>query len=79
MYIHNTQYEGDIFIACFSLGKEALDIVIAKVMEGLEGVEKQAENTEKYSAMEKGPATYGVVKKLRDNDLELHTDRQVLG
>ena len=24
-----------------------------------------------------GPATYGVVKKMRDNDMELHTDRQM--
>ena len=28
--------------------------------------------------MEKGPATFGVIKRLRDNDMELHTDRQVL-
>ena len=27
--------------------------------------------------MEKGPATFGVIKRLRDNDMELHTDRQV--
>ena len=58
-------------------GREALDPILEKVKEGLAGVEKQPANAEKYSAMEKGPATYGVVKRMRDNDMELHTDKQV--
>ena len=32
----------------------------------------------RYAGIEKGPATFGVIKRLRDNDMELHTDRQVL-
>lgn len=46
--------------------------------EGIEGLKNQPETTEKYGNMDKGPATYSVVKKLRDNDMELHTDKQVI-
>ena len=45
--------------------------------EGLVGVEKQPENAEKYSGLEKGPATYGVVKRARDNDMDLHSNQTV--
>lgn len=31
----------------------------------------------RYAGIEKGPATFGVIKRLRDNDMELHTNRQV--
>ena len=48
-----------------------------KMKEGLEGVEKQAVTAEMYSDLDLGPATYGVVKRARDNDPALHTDRQV--
>lgn len=58
-------------------GQEALQTVLAKLKEGLEGVEKQPVTAEKYSGLDKGPATYGVVKQLRDNDYELHTDKQM--
>ena len=66
--------------------------VLVKVREGLEGVSSQPANSinspgrrvvsqpatsEKYGSLDKAPATYGVVKRLRDNDMELHTDRQV--
>ena len=40
-------------------------------------MEHQDANAEKYGALEAGPATYGVVKRLRDNDMDLHTDKQV--
>ena len=56
---------------------EAATFVMTKVEEGLGGVEKQPENTEKYGGLDKGPATYGVVKQLRDNDMDLHSDQQV--
>ena len=59
------------------LGEECFDEIVKKVKEGLAGVKDQPETAEKYSSLEKGPATYGVVKKLRDNDMELHTDRQM--
>ena len=45
--------------------------------EAFEKVETQPDSVEKYGALDKGPATYGVVKKLRDNDMELHTNKQV--
>lgn len=57
--------------------EEAKNRVVTKVQEGLEGLEKQPANAERYSQLDKGPATYGVVKKLRDNDMDLHTDKQV--
>ncbi|XP_050404936.1 uncharacterized protein LOC126820858 [Patella vulgata] len=58
-------------------GEESSEIILNKVKEGLEGIEKQPANTEKYGDLDKGPATYGVVKRLRDNDMDLHTDNQM--
>lgn len=63
---------------CNFLGQESYEEIINKVKEGIEGLKNQPETTEKYSNMDKGPATYSVVKKLRDNDMELHTDKQVI-
>jgi len=57
--------------------EEALEVVLKKLQEGLEGLKNQPENSQKYSQLEKGPATYSVVKKMRDNDTELHTDKQM--
>lgn len=54
-----------------------METITNKVKEGLEGVEKQPASSEKYSALDKGPGAYGVVKMLRDNDMDLHTDKQV--
>ncbi len=51
--------------------------VLEKAKVALEKVETQPDIAEKYGGLDKGPATYGVVKKLRDNDMDLHTDRQV--
>ena len=53
-------------------------MIINKMKEGFDGVPNQPATTEKYSELDKGPAIYGVVKQRRDNDEELHTDRQVL-
>ena len=58
-------------------GGEAAVLVFSKLEVGLADVEKQPANTEKYSGLDKGPATYGVVKQLRDNDMDLHSDQQV--
>lgn len=58
-------------------GETALNIVTKRVTEGLQGIEKQEATTEKYTGVEKGPATFGVIKRLRDNDMELHTNRQM--
>lgn len=51
---------------------------MARIKAGLEGVEKQPATTEKYSELETGLATYGVIKRRRDNDFDIHTDRQVI-
>ena len=59
------------------LGDEVTDVVLEKVKQAFDKVETQPDTASKYGGLEKGPATYGVVKKLRDNDMELHTDRQV--
>ncbi|XP_071081412.1 uncharacterized protein [Haliotis cracherodii] len=58
-------------------GEESLSVILPKLRAGLEGVEHQAACVEKYGGLDKGPATYGVVKHLRDNDMELHTDQQM--
>ncbi|KAJ8309492.1 hypothetical protein KUTeg_014366 [Tegillarca granosa] len=73
------------FVMCFPeesrifwfIGAESLETVLAKIKEGLEGVEQQPASSDKYHDLDKAPATYGVVKKLRDNDMELHTDKQM--
>ena len=58
-------------------GDEITNGVLDKVKESFEKVETQPDSVEKYGGLDKSPATYGVVKKLRDNDMELHTDKQV--
>jgi len=61
----------------FDTGQDSLNVIVSKVKEGFHGVETQPATTEKYSDLDSGPATYGVVKRKRDNDMDLHTDRQV--
>ena len=61
----------------FATEQEAASQIFDKVKAGLEGVEKQEANAEKYSALDKGAATYGVVKKLRDNDMDIHENNPV--
>ena len=51
--------------------------VLEKVKAGLQGVEKQEANVDKYHDLEKGPATYGVVKRARDNDMDIHENNPV--
>ncbi|GBM98395.1 hypothetical protein AVEN_53774-1 [Araneus ventricosus] len=58
-------------------GVEAYLTIKPQVLEGLKGVKDQPSESEKYSALDKGPATFGVVKRLRDNDMELHTNQQM--
>lgn len=45
--------------------------------ESLKAVVKQEANTDKYSGLDKGPATYSVVKRARDNDADLHSNNTV--
>ncbi|EDO29281.1 predicted protein, partial [Nematostella vectensis] len=58
-------------------GNEAKTIVFSKVREGLKEVQNQEAITEQFAGLDKGPATFGVVKKLRDNDMDLHTNKQM--
>ncbi|KAF6022738.1 hypothetical protein EB796_018946 [Bugula neritina] len=44
------------------------------IEDSLKAVENQKANTDKYGGLEKGPATYSVVKQARDNDADLHTN-----
>ncbi|XP_005089198.1 uncharacterized protein LOC101848704 [Aplysia californica] len=53
------------------------ETVFAKIKEGFEKIKDQPASSEKYGSLEKTPATYGVVKQLRDNDMDLHTDQQM--
>ena len=59
-------------------GELSAGTVLGKVSEGFEGLENQPATSEKYSGLDTSPATYSVAKQLRDNDMELHTDKQVM-
>lgn len=41
------------------------------------GVEEQPSESERYGDLEGGLSTYGVVKRKRDNDMDLHSNKQV--
>lgn len=58
-------------------GKDVLPMIIEKMKEGLKGVENQPSECERYGDLESGAATYGVVKRKRDNDMDLHTNKQM--
>ncbi|XP_071507896.1 uncharacterized protein [Diadema antillarum] len=58
-------------------GDEASEFLMTKISEGIKGLENQPASSERYSGLDKGPATYGVVKQLRDNDMELHSNQQM--
>ncbi|XP_067136446.1 uncharacterized protein [Centruroides vittatus] len=58
-------------------GTEAFSIVSKEIEKGLNSVENQPSESEKYASFDKGLSTFSVVKKLRDNDMELHTNKQM--
>ncbi|KAH9503018.1 hypothetical protein Btru_072633 [Bulinus truncatus] len=58
-------------------GPAEQEIVFAKIKEGFEKIKEQPATTEKYGNIDMSPATYGVVKYLRDNDMDLHTNQQM--
>ncbi|XP_071962564.1 uncharacterized protein [Antedon mediterranea] len=58
-------------------GEDAIKILFEKIKEGIAGLEQQAESSARYSSLDKDPATFGVVKRLRDNDMELHSNKQM--
>nr|XP_054758807.1 uncharacterized protein LOC129264874 [Lytechinus pictus] len=58
-------------------GETASSILLVKVAEGMKGLQNQPKTSERYSGLDKGPATYGLVKQLRDNDMDLHSNQQM--
>ncbi|KAG0725181.1 hypothetical protein GWK47_039084 [Chionoecetes opilio] len=58
-------------------GTDALPMVVEKMHHGLKGVEEQPSETERYGDLDQGLATYGVVKRKRDNDMDLHSNKQM--
>jgi len=58
-------------------GNEEQENVFSKIKEGFEKIKDQPKSSEKYGNMDRAPATFGVVKSLRDNDMALHTDQQM--
>lgn len=58
-------------------GLEAFAVLEIYLREGISGLDKQASESEKYIGMDPGPATFSLVKRLRDNDMDLHTDKQM--
>ncbi|XP_063218137.1 uncharacterized protein LOC134528448 isoform X1 [Bacillus rossius redtenbacheri] len=55
-------------------GREAAARVMDQVTQGLKGVRNQPAESDKYHDPGKGAAVFGAVKKLRDNDTDLHSD-----
>lgn len=66
-----------VLIKIFIPGMEAFMSLKPQIIEGLKNVKNQPSESEKYGQLDKGPATFGVVKRLRDNDMELHTNQTV--
>ena len=54
---------------------ELLPQVVEKVKAGLKGVKDQPEESARYVDLSKSGADFGVVKRLRDNDAELHENQ----
>lgn len=58
-------------------GGDEVEVVFSKIKEGFEKIKEQPATSEKYGGFENTPATFGVVKQLRDNDMDLHTNQTV--
>ena len=58
-------------------GEESLEFIFAQVAKDFDGIKDQKTSSERYEGLDKGAATYGVIKQLRDNDLELHSNQQM--
>ncbi|XP_068210771.1 uncharacterized protein [Palaemon carinicauda] len=58
-------------------GNEVLPVIFEKMREAFKGVENQPSECERYGDLESGASTYGVVKRKRDNDMDLHTNKQM--
>ncbi|BFZ12449.1 hypothetical protein BsWGS_15488 [Bradybaena similaris] len=56
-------------------GGDEVEVVFSKIREGFEKIKEQPATSEKYGGFENTPAIFGVVKQLRDNDMDLHTNQ----
>lgn len=54
-----------------------MKFILGKALEGIPKVKEQKESSTKHGDLDTSPATFGVVKRARDNDLELHSNQQV--
>lgn len=70
----NRNYVG-IWFAYSCTGEEVSSELIELMSDSLKLVETQPASSDKYAGLDKRPATYSVVKKARDNDPDLHTDK----
>lgn len=52
-------------------------MMLDKVKLYLRGIKDQPAEVEKYTKGCDNQATFGLIKRQRDNDMELHTDQQV--
>lgn len=58
-------------------GKDSLPLVVERLHGGLKGIEEQPSESERYGSLDGGLSTYGVVKRKRDNDMDLHSNKQM--
>jgi len=56
-------------------GQELLPELISRIKASVDNIKNQPEESEKYGNLDTGPATYGVAKRIRDNDPELHENQ----
>lgn len=56
-------------------GQEILPELITRIKTSVDNIKNQPEESEKYGNLDTGPATYGVAKRSRDNDPELHENQ----
>ena len=59
-------------------GGKDLDFVLGKAAEGILKVKEQKESSTNHGDLDSSLAIFGVVKRARDNDMELHSDQQVM-
>ncbi len=53
------------------------DQMISLIKTGLSGIKDQPEESLRYGDLSTGPAEFGVAKRARDNDAELHENKQM--
>ena len=56
-------------------GSEAVGFVTEKAKDKLKAVENQENTDNRFAGLEKGAGLFGVIKRQRDNDVELHSNQ----